>query len=111
MAVKAHRAISGIRWNSWESRCATACWRLVVPAENVLTTGVALVWRNIPDEHITSDTRRTSMVLDGKQTRSVDVQAVQARVSDAERSHYDLLILGSGSTAFAAATRAKDLGK
>ncbi len=26
-------------------------------------------------------------------------------------SHYDLLILGSGSTAFAAATRAKDLGK
>ena len=51
------------------------------------------------------------MVLDGKRTHHVDVQAAQTRVHDAERSHYDLLILGSGSTAFAAATRAKDLGK
>ncbi len=41
-----------------------------------------------------------------------DVQAAQARISS-ERAgdHFDLLILGSGSTAFAAATRAKELGK
>ena len=51
------------------------------------------------------------MVFDSKRTHNVDIQAAQARVNDLERSHYDLLILGSGSTAFAAATRAKDLGK
>lgn len=51
------------------------------------------------------------MVLDGTRTHTVDVQAAQARVSGADHDHYDLLILGSGSTAFAAATRAKDLGK
>src|SRR3989442_11241320 len=28
-----------------------------------------------------------------------------------ERSHYDLVVLGSGSTAFAAAIRARELGK
>ncbi len=49
------------------------------------------------------------MVLDWR--RAHDVQAAQARVSGADGSRYDLLILGSGSTAFAAATRAKDLGK
>lgn len=38
-------------------------------------------------------------------------QGTSVRVSDGPGDHYDLLILGSGSTAFAAATRAKELGK
>ncbi|HET9110209.1 MAG TPA: mercury(II) reductase [Ktedonobacterales bacterium] len=40
-------------------------------------------------------------------------QTARERVSGGgdHRDHYDLLILGSGSTAFAAAIRAKDLGK
>ncbi len=49
------------------------------------------------------------MVFDWRRTG--DVQAAQARVSGGGGDHYDLLILGSGSTAFAAATRAADLGK
>jgi mercuric reductase len=44
---------------------------------------------------------------------SASPQTAHARVTGGgdHRDHYDLLILGSGSTAFAAATRAKDLGK
>ncbi len=51
------------------------------------------------------------MVVDGERSHKVDVHAAQERVSGVGGDHYDLLILGSGSTAFAAATRAKDLGK
>jgi mercuric reductase len=36
---------------------------------------------------------------------------MSATRSDYRSDHYDLLILGSGSTAFAAATRAQELGK
>jgi mercuric reductase len=49
------------------------------------------------------------MAFDWRRTR--DVPAAQARVSGGESDHFDLLILGSGSTAFAAAIRANDLGK
>ena len=49
------------------------------------------------------------MVFDWRRTS--DVQAARARVSSGDDDHFDLLILGSGSTAFAAATRAADLGK
>jgi mercuric reductase len=54
-----------------------------------------------PDERDATRTQNTQNIL--------DVQSARTRVSGGG-DHYDLLILGSGSTAFAAATRAKDLG-
>ena len=52
------------------------------------------------------------MGVDGRRAHDAQAaQAAQARVSGADGGHYDLLILGSGSTAFAAATRAAELGK
>lgn len=52
------------------------------------------------------------MVADGRRTHDALVAlAEQIRVRGAGEGPYDLLILGSGSTAFAAATRARDLGK
>src|SRR5260221_5221414 len=52
------------------------------------------------------------MGVDGRRAHDAQAaRAAQARVSGADGGHYDLLILGSGSTAFAAATRAAELGK
>src|SRR5260370_37708520 len=74
-------------------------------------------WHPLGGTHTTNaqrTTRSTNMVFDGERSHTVDVQATQARVSGAGGTtpdHYDLLLLGSGSTAFAAATRARDLGK
>ena len=55
------------------------------------------------------------MVGDGQRTYGIPTALPErGRMSSAHgtsESHYDLLILGSGSTAFAAATRARDLGK
>jgi mercuric reductase len=43
--------------------------------------------------------------------RSGDARRDDETIGSSPKDHYDLLILGSGSTAFAAATRARDLGK
>jgi mercuric reductase len=49
------------------------------------------------------------MVLGWRQTSGVE--AARARVGNGDGDRFDLLILGSGSTAFAAAIRAKELGR
>jgi mercuric reductase len=56
-----------------------------------------------------ADQDAPAVVVDGR--RTYDAQAAQTPVSEADGGRYDLLILGSGSTAFAAATRTRDLGK
>lgn len=61
----------------------------------------------------TSTTHTTNTSAERRRRdRDTDALALRRdRVAASDHDHYDLLILGSGSTAFAAATRARELGK